>query len=449
MTGDRTRASSTIFFASYGLSLLGQGIASVVLPLIVLARTGDVLAAGVLATATTTAAAVAGLVSGLVVDRIDRRWVSIVGDLLAAATVAALPVVDALVGLDMGWFLVLGVLGAVIRVPGMTARETLLPALARLGPGGPGALDRLVATRETVGNVLVLAGPGLGGLLVAVLGLTPLVLLVTATTSLLAALTAMVLDPRAGAVAARTSPGGPGVAGSVRRAVVDLVDAWRFLARHRLVLGATLLTSVLAAVLGALQSTLMPAYFSGEGLASLTGLTLSGIAGGSIAGSAVYAAAARRLTRRTWFVIGMVGTLVGFAAVGSMVSPWVVLGGAAFVGLTYAPAAALLGVIIVEATPDAMRGRVLGAQNTVTLAAPALTNAPIAAVAAGAGLPVAGLVLAGAVGVAVVLALLAPAFRGLDRLDGVTTTPATPHPDGPDPALLRTTTRPDAPTGAR
>ncbi|MDD7942197.1 MFS transporter [Actinomycetospora lutea] len=445
MAGDRTRRGTTTFFVSYGLSLLGQGIASVVLPLIVLARTRDVLAAGVLATATTTAAAVAGLVSGLLVDRIDRRRVSVACDLLAAGSVAALPVVDVLVGLDLGWFLVLGVLGAVIRVPGMTARETLLPALARLGSGGPGALDRLVATRETVANVLVLVGPGLGGLLVGVLGASPALLLATAATSLLAALTALLVDPRAGAVA----PGEPGAGGAVRRALTDLVDAWRFLARQRLVLGATLLTAVLAAVLGALQSTLMPAYFTGEGLAGLTGLTLSAIAGGGIAGSALYAALAERLARRTWFVIGMVGTLAGFGTVGSMASPWLVLTGSAVVGLTYAPAAALLGVIIIEATPDALRGRVLGAQNTVVLAAPALTTAPVAAVAAGAGLPVAGLVLAAFVGVATLLALAAPAFRALDDTGAPRTTPATPHPGAPDPAPPRTTTRPDAPTGVR
>lgn len=443
MAGDRTRRSTTTYFLSYGLSLLGQGIASVVLPLIVLARTGDVLAAGVLATATTTAAALAGLLSGLLVDRIDRRRVAIACDLLAAGAVAALPVVDALVGLDMGWFLALGVLGAVIRVPGMTARETLLPALARLGSGGPGALDRLVATRETVANVLVLAGPGLGGLLVAVLGASPVAMVATAGASLLAAVTALAVDPRTGAVPER-GPGGGG--GAARRAVSDLLDAWRFLARRRLVLGATLLTAMLAAVLGALQSTLMPAYFAGAGLAGLTGLTLSAIAAGGIAGSALYAAVADRLARRTWFVVGMLGTLVGFGAVGSMASPWFVLAGSAFVGLTYAPTAALLGVIVVEATPDAMRGRVLGAQNTVTLAAPAIATAPLAAVAAGAGLPVAGSVLAALVGVAVVLALLAPSFR---ELDAPRATPATPRPDAPDPAPRPSTTRPDAPTGAR
>jgi hypothetical protein len=49
------RRSATVYFASYGLSLLGKGIASVVMPLLVLERTGDVLAAGVLAAVATAA----------------------------------------------------------------------------------------------------------------------------------------------------------------------------------------------------------------------------------------------------------------------------------------------------------------------------------------------------------------------------------------------------------
>ncbi|MGV8874537.1 MAG: MFS transporter, partial [Rhodococcus sp. (in: high G+C Gram-positive bacteria)] len=155
------RRSSYLYFASYGLSLLGKGISSVVMPLLVLDRTGDVLAAGVLATVATAASALTGLVSGLVVDRIDRRLVSVVSDVLAALSVAALPLVDALWGLNLPWFLALAVTGALIRIPGMTAHEALLPVLARLGPARPGRMDRLIGTRETVGNVLLLAGPGL------------------------------------------------------------------------------------------------------------------------------------------------------------------------------------------------------------------------------------------------------------------------------------------------
>lgn len=225
------------------------------MPLLVLDRTGDVLAAGVLATVTTAASAATGLVSGLLVDRIDRRAVSVVSDLLAAASVAALPVVDALWGLDMTWFLALAVVGAAIRVPGMTTQETLLPALARLGtsssPPGPDQLDRLIATRETVGSVLLLAGPGLGGLFVGVLGLSPALMLANATTSLLAALTTLVLGPRAGHVPPRSlvTADTNGAGGAVRRAADDLLDGWRFLGHNRLVLGATLITSMLVAVL--------------------------------------------------------------------------------------------------------------------------------------------------------------------------------------------------------
>lgn len=410
------RRSAAVYFASYGLSLLGRGIAGVVLPLLVLERTGDVLAAGVLATVTTAALAATGLVSGLLVDRFDRRKVSVASDLLAAASVAMLPVVDAVWGLNMTWFLALAVLGAMIRVPGMTAHETLLPVLARLGPAGPGRLDRLIAVRETVSGVLLLAGPGLGGLLVGLFGLSAALLLATAAMSLLAALTTLALDPRTGHVPQRDPDPADAytVGAATRRAVADLLVGWRFLGRNRLVLGATLLTATFVAVLGSLQSTLMPAYFTAEDLPALTGLTLSAIAAGSVVGSALYAASAGRVRRRTWFIIGMAGTLVGFGAVGSMASPWLVLGGAVLVGLTNAPASAVLSVLIVEATPDDMRGRVLGAQNTIMLAAPAVTSAPLAAVAATAGLPVAGAVLASLAGVAALAALAAPAFRSLD-----------------------------------
>ncbi|WP_243794594.1 MFS transporter [Saccharopolyspora gloriosae] len=420
------RQSPAIYFASYGSSLLGQGIASAVLPLLVLDRTGDVLAAGLLATVSTASSAGIGLVSGLLVDRIDRRTVSIVSDLLAALSVAALPVIDALFGLDMTGFLVLGALGAVIRVPGMTARETLLPALAQLGASGPGRLDRLIAARETVGNVLLLAGPGVGGLFVGLFGLSPTLLLATAATSLFAACSTVVLDPRAGIVPARTATD---ARGGVRRAGADLLASWRFLARQPLLRGVTLVGAALVAVLSALQTTLMPAYFTSENLPGLTGLTLSAIAAGSIAGSALYAVTAGRARRRTWFVIGMIGTVVGFAAVGSMAAPWLVLGGAVLVGLTNAPASAVLGVLTVEATPDEMRGRVLSAQNTVLLAAPAITSAPLAAVAATAGLPAAGAGLAGLATVSALIALGAPAFRSLDAPQAA---------PGPDALLPRT-----------
>lgn len=406
------RRNSVIYLSSYGLSLLGKGIAAAVLPLLVLDRTGDVLAAGLLATVTTATSALVGILGGLLVDRVDRRRLSAVSDVLAAASIAVLPVVDLLWGLSMPWFLGVAVVGAVIRVPGMTALETLLPALVRLD-GRKGSLDRLVATRETMSNVLLLGGPGVGGLLVVLLGLTPAVLFVTAGTSVVAALLTLSIDKRAGAVPERADGDAP-ARGGARGAVSDLAEAWRFLAASRIVLGATLVIAVFVAAISVLQTTLMPAYFTAVDLPALAGMTLSALAAGSIVGSAVFTLLTGRVSRRTWFVIGMLGTLVGFAVLATMVSPWVVLGAAALIGLTNAPVGAVLGILTIEATPDRMRGRVLGAQNALMLAAPAIITTPLAAVGASAGLPVAGAILAVFTGLTAVVALVVPAFRSLD-----------------------------------
>lgn len=411
-----SRSGPALYLASYGLSLLGAGVASVLMPLIVLERTGDVLAAGLLATVGTGTSAVVGVLGGVVVDRFDRRVVSAVSDVVAAASLAALPLVDAVWGLDLTWFLVLAVVGAATRIPGMTAHEALLPALARLDPTRRGALDRLIGARETLSNVLLLAGPGLGGFLVALLGLSPQMLLLVAATTLVAAGLTLGIDPRAGRVVPVRRMLDDD-RGALRRVSHELLAGWRVLGRSRIVLGATLVSASFVAIISSLQSILMPAYFAAEELPALTGLTLSAFAAGSLVGSALFVATMGRVRRRTWFVVGMVGSLVGFAALGTLASPVVVLGAAAVVGLTNAPAGAVLGVLTVEATPDVRRGRVLGAQNAILLGAPALTGAPLGALAAAAGLPVAAAALAGLAGVTAVIALLAPVFRDLDRAD--------------------------------
>ena len=68
---------------------------------------------------------------GVVIDRINRITSSVLTDLVSAAAIAALPVIDRATGLDVGWFVLFGMIGSLGDVPGMTAREALLPAVAR------------------------------------------------------------------------------------------------------------------------------------------------------------------------------------------------------------------------------------------------------------------------------------------------------------------------------
>ena len=65
------------YLGSYGLSVLGNSVAAVVLPLVVL-QTGSALDAGIVAAATAVPAVLAGLFMGGVIDRVHRCSASVV-----------------------------------------------------------------------------------------------------------------------------------------------------------------------------------------------------------------------------------------------------------------------------------------------------------------------------------------------------------------------------------
>lgn len=407
------KRNTIVYFMAYSLSLLGNGVASVLFPLLILAKTGDILAAGVIASATAAVSAVVGVLAGVVVDRVNRRTVAIVSDVLSAASIAALPLVDHLWGLNLTWFIVLGIIGAFGDIPGMTARETMLPRLVELdGSAKAGSLDRLVGIREALTAVLMLVGPGAGGLLVALLGVSSTTLLITASTSLGAALASCGISSAAGAI--KPKPHSAGEASRIKKICADLWSGWRFLLSNRLVLGASILTAVFVAVIAGLQASVLPAYFIVRGLPELSGFAVTGIALGSLVGASAYAATIARTSPRRWFVFGAIGTGIGFGILGALGAPWLVIVAAVLIGIANSPMSAVLGVATIRATPDDMRGRVLGAQNALMLAAPAVTAAPIAAIAQAFGLNAAGACIAIAVAITSVVAIFAPAFRDLN-----------------------------------
>ena len=200
------------------------------------------------------------------------------------------------------------------------------------------------------------------------------------------------------------------------RVLQDLVLGWRFLLGNRLVLGVSLVSAVFAALMAGLQATILPAYFTTTGSRSSAVLRIARGALGSVIGAGLYEVnwTASHAAGR----VGMPGRRgLGFSVLGALGAPWLVVVGSVLIGVTHAPMSAALGVATIEATPDRMRGRVLGAQHALMLAAPALTSAPLAAIAMTWGLPAAGLGVAAAMTVTAVIALTAPAFRTLDTIE--------------------------------
>ena len=406
------RPVPALYLASYALSLLGNSIAAVVFPLIVLQMTGSLLSTGVLVASTALPAFLAGLFAGVVIDRINRRTSSVVSDLISAASIAALPIVDLITGLDLGWFILFGIIGAVGDVPGMTAREAMLPAIGR--ESGLTA-ERLIGIRESISALVIIVGPAAAGtLMVAFEG--PTVLWITAATSLAAALLTLLIPRRVGALTAL--PGGAsndGTASPAGSVWAQLREGWGVLFRsNRALRVVTLLSLAMVAVLTALQGMLLPAHFAFINEPGLLGFVLTAIAAGTLLGGGLYAIFGARGRRRTWFVTGLSGTVLGIGIVAVLPEVPVLFTGAFLFGFSSGLFGSLIGVLMLEGIPERMRGRIMGTQNSLMMIAAPIGMVAVALLGEQWGLRTAGIFVAAVWLVAALAALIAPVLRTLE-----------------------------------
>ncbi|HWS35614.1 MAG TPA: MFS transporter [Actinoplanes sp.] len=365
------------YLVSYVLSLLGNSIAGVALPLLVLQITGSALATGAVAVASALPAAVAGLLMGVVIDRINRRTASVLTDVISALSVAALPLVDSAVGLSLGWFVLFAVIGSFGDVPGLTAREAMIPGVTRLGRI---SAERLIGLREALGAVVMLAGPAAAGTLMVILDGTT-VLWVTAATSAAAAAVTLLIPKTAGAITPAADK-------------VRLRAGWQTLVRSPFLLTTTVVSMSMILVISGFQALVLPVHFTVTGRPELLGFVLSALAVGLLAGGGTYAAAGGRGRRRTWFTAGLLITVAGFGVLATLAAPWVVFAGAALVGLGNGLFGSLMGVLMIERIPDELRGRVAGVQNSALTVAPAIGMGGAAILTEQSGAGLAAVVLA-------------------------------------------------------
>ena len=345
---------------------MGNSVAGVVMPLVLLSRTGDVLAAGCLALICAVPQVLAGILGGALLDRLNRRDVAVASDLVSAACVAALPVVDAVAGLSFGWFVLFGVLGAVGDVPGMTARDTLLPAVAERDRRD---LQSFVGVQQTVESVVTVVGPAFAAIAMGAFG--PInALWITSGLSVLAVL-AMLTVPR-GVGGAHLPSRGKGRAPRplLREALKDAGRGFSLLVRgDRLLLSSVALALLLVMAVGGFQGLVLPAYYSSMGTPELVGFVTSACSLGTLVGSLVYTRFALNLSRRLWYVLSFLGMSCGIAVIGLLPDLPLMIAGAAVLGFSAGPLAALLNFFVFDSVPEADRGSVLGTQNALYLAA--------------------------------------------------------------------------------
>ena len=353
-----SRASLPLFVAAEAFSLFGNSAIAIVLPWLVLTRTGDPAVTGLVAAVAALPAILAAVVGGWLIDKVGQRRMSVLADFGSAVSVAGLAVVDRVFGLDLGWFIALGILGALFDVPGMTARETLMGRVARTSGV---SLDKIASIRQAVFSLAFLGGPALAGVLLAILD--PIqVVWVTAGCSLAAGICMLLLPLTAPEV---VSAGTADIGGlATIRGSAPL--------RAMLVIGFGS-----AIVVAPLLGVLLPAHFNGLGEPTWFGFTMSAFAAGSMIGAILYAVIASR-SRRAVYVGGLLLQTLGMVGFTTLHGVWPVAIGSALVGVGGGLLSPVFIVFFTEQVAESVRGRVLGLFNALALIASPLGLGAIA-----------------------------------------------------------------------
>lgn len=153
-----------VFWLSQTLSVAGNALALVALPLLVLDATGSVTQMGLLTAVSTVGWLVSGILAGPVVDRFDRRRLMILTDLVRAALYAAVPVCW-LIGPQVWLLYVVAAVSAVFGMLFQVAYATVLPSIVRK--------DQLLDANSRLEASFALSyivGPVAAGVLTALVG---------------------------------------------------------------------------------------------------------------------------------------------------------------------------------------------------------------------------------------------------------------------------------------
>jgi MFS family permease len=405
---------------AHAISLTGNMITLIALPLYVLDTTGSASLTGVAAFFAIAPVVIGGLFGGVLVDRFGYRRASVVTDLVGAVTIVAVPILAVTVGLPFWALLGLIFATGLFDTPGQTARSALLPELAKRA-GVP--LERAVGTFEALERGARLVGGPVAGLLVAVLGPVN-TLIVDAGTFVLSALLVMWIIPRSVDTARSVSQ----AAGYWREFREGLTYLWR----QPLLRAIAVLLFVTNAFDSAWSMVILPVFADRHlGGAVALGLLVAAMGGGALVGSLAFGVIGHRVPRRALFVVSFLlcggPRMLIFATDPPL---WACLATVAVAGLAAGSINPIISTVALERIPPGLRARVRG-----SMGAGAWAAMPIGALVAGVvverlGLTTTLVVLGSAYLLVVLSPLLGGPWRTMERPQVEAVSDGRPEPAG-------------------
>lgn len=343
-------------FASAISSMSGNAMVFVLIPWMVIRKTGSATAAGAINSASALAAIVAVTFAATIVDRLDRRSLSVGADMLSALAVAAIPVFSWFFDLSLWAIAVLVVIGALFDGPGRSAREACRPKIAQLSNMSLERTNAIGEIADASGSIL---GLMLAGSLVVAIGISA-TLWVAVSVFVVAASSFLFTQPSMKPEkdeAADTSMFG------------DLIQGWRLI-RQDSTLWATALSGTLFGLVISPFALVLTAEFERTNRPAALGTLIAAFSVGSIVGTVGYAMIGEKLKRRptmiTSFLVASACTL--FMSV-SLHNFALLIAINVLTGLFIGPIGPLFAVIIQQRTTDTYRGRVLAIITAVEMAA--------------------------------------------------------------------------------
>ncbi|MEU1968540.1 MFS transporter [Micromonospora sediminicola] len=350
MTRDRRPLAGLLI--GHAVSLTGNVLTLIALPLYVLAETGSPAATGLAGAFATAPVILGGAFGGVLVDRIGYRRSSVLADVVSGVTIAAVPLLHATVGLPFPALLALVFVSGLLDTPGQTARTALMPEAAAAA-GVP--IERAIGWEEATSRGARMIGAPVAGLLVGVLGAVP-VLAIDAVTFAVSALVVALLVPRG------LRPAAEEPEPDRRGYWPEFAAGLRFLVREPLLRAMVLLVLVTNLFDAAKSQVLLPVVADRElGGPAAFGLLVGTMGGGALVGSLVFSAIGHRLPRRATFVtaFAVCGAPPLWALAAAPPLP-VVVAVVAVAGLAAGALNPLMGAVEVERVPPGMRARVFG-----------------------------------------------------------------------------------------
>jgi MFS family permease len=343
-------------FVGQTISTFGSEIAAVAAPFQLYELTHSTLQVGLLSLCELFPLLTLTIVGGAIADAVDKRRLLLVTEVLLALVAGGFALnaslhqprvwaIYVLVTLAMSIFS-LGVAGMNSVIPRLVEREELTAA---------------VAIENVYGSTTNVAGPALGGVLIAVLGLRGAYLLDSATFA-------------ASLWSVWRLPPLPAAHDADRPSLRTIAEGFRFVRSKKVLLGMFLADS--NAMVFGMPRALFPALALNrfDGGAGILGLMYAAPYAGALLASLVSGWIAH--VRRQGLIVAIAAALwgVAIAAFGFADSLWLALLLLAAAGAADNVSAVLRGTILWAVTPDSLRGRVSGIEFAQVAATPALGN---------------------------------------------------------------------------